>query len=85
MDRFNPDIPEEEREGIEKAVAMMIKTTSMIAQHYGVCPTCLTYVFADLISDAEERGVIGHGPVENEPEEEDGEVVWAHPMPDAVQ
>jgi len=84
MERFNVEI-EDDPEQVQKAVEAMIRVTSLIARHFKVCPTCLTYVFADTISDAEERGVIGHGALENEPEEEDGEVVWAHPMPDAVQ
>ena len=85
MERFNVEPEPGTEEAIEAACIAMVKMTSIIARHYGVCPTCLTYAFADKISDAEERGVIGHGPLENEPEEEDGEVVWAHPMPDAVQ
>jgi hypothetical protein len=86
MDRFNVEVEEGSEEAIAAACVEMVKVTAIIARHFKVCPTCLTYAFADSISEAEERGVIGHGLLENEPEEEgDGEPVFVFNMPDAVQ
>jgi hypothetical protein len=61
---------------MQEARDALIEEVGRIAERYGVCPTCLMYAAADMVADAEERGVIGHIAMdgdgdEEEPEEED--------------
>ena len=74
MELFNVEIDKDDEEAVKRALAMLIMATSEIARRFNVCPTCLTYTLADAISKAEEEGKIGHGTLENEPEEE-GETI----------
>jgi hypothetical protein len=58
---------------MQEARDALIEEVGRIAERYGVCPTCLMYAAADMVADAEERGVIGHIAMDEdeEPEEED--------------
>lgn len=57
MDKF-----EIEADSIEMAEALvdMIDLVGTLARKYNVCPTCLTFVFADSISRLVEEGKLGH-------------------------
>jgi hypothetical protein len=45
---------------IAEALIEMIDIVGTLAAKHGVCPTCLTFAFADGISKLVEEGRIGH-------------------------
>jgi len=43
-----------------EALAALKVVTGLLARHYQVCPLCLTFNMANIVSEAEDRGVIHH-------------------------
>ena len=60
MDRFFEFELEVDDPAIAAALVEMIELVGDLASKHGVCPTCLTFAFADGISQLVEQGKIGH-------------------------
>jgi hypothetical protein len=60
MDRFEFAIDSDGKTDRQAALNAMTAFTIEIANHYRVCPLCLTYTFAQVVQDAEASGSIAH-------------------------
>lgn len=60
VDKFEIVLEGDEEDVIKAAINELVVAVAAVAYKHKVCPTCLTYTFADMISDLEERGAISH-------------------------
>lgn len=62
----------------DEAVVAMTALAGQVAIFYGVCPTCLVYALADSIAEAEDKGLVGHGPMQDDHPELTEDEALAH-------